>query len=89
MAKQVQLADLRIQPKMLNMLRSLITATVLTAGLLWLSVSPSYAKPEYATKEGQTCTYCHVAAGKPDLNDGGKYYATHDHSLKGYAPPAK
>jgi hypothetical protein len=59
-------------PKILN---SVIPAAVLGAGLLWASVTPSYAKPEYATKEGN-----------PDLNDGGKYYAAHDHSLKGYTP---
>jgi hypothetical protein len=69
-----------------NILKSVIPAAVLAGGLLWASVTPSYAKPEYAKKEGQTCTYCHVSAGKPDLNDGGKYYAAHDHSLKGYTP---
>jgi hypothetical protein len=71
---------------MLKILKSVIPAAVLIAGLLWTSVTPSYAKPEYAKTEGQTCTYCHVTAGKPDLNDGGKYYAAHDHSLKGYTP---
>lgn len=71
---------------MSTILKSVIPAAVLTAGLLWASVTTSYAKPEYATKEGQTCTYCHVTAGKPDLNAGGKYYAAHDHSLKGYTP---
>jgi len=71
---------------MQKVLKSAIPAAVLTAGLLWASLTPSYAKPEYATKEGQSCAYCHVTAGKPDLNDGGKYYAAHDHSLKGYAP---
>jgi hypothetical protein len=71
---------------MLKVLKSAIPAAVLTGGLLWSSVTPSYAKPEYATKEGQTCTYCHVTAGKPDLNDGGKYYAAHAHSLTGYTP---
>jgi hypothetical protein len=71
---------------MSKVLQSLIPAAVLIAGLLWASVIPSYAKPEYAKTEGQTCTYCHVAAGKPDLNEGGKYYAAHDHSLKGYTP---
>jgi hypothetical protein len=67
-------------------LKSAIPATVLAGGLLWTSVTPSFAKPEYSKKEGQTCTYCHVAAGKADLNDGGKYYAAHDHSLAGYVP---
>jgi hypothetical protein len=71
---------------MLNILKSVIPAVVVTTVLLWIGTSPSYAKPEYATKEGQTCAYCHVEAGKPDLNDAGKYYAAHDHSLKGYTP---
>ena len=69
-----------------KILKSAISAAVLAAGLWFASVTPSYAKPEYAKTEGQTCTYCHVAAGKPDLNEGGKYYAAHDHSLKGYTP---
>ena len=71
---------------MLKILKSVIPAAVLTAGLLWASLTPSWAKPEYATKEGQTCTCCHVTSGKPDLNDGGKYYAAHNHSLVGYTP---
>jgi len=69
-----------------KLLKNLIPATVLCAGLLWAAVTPSWATPAYAKTEGQSCTYCHVTAGKPDLNDGGKYYAAHDHSLKGYTP---
>ena len=69
-----------------KLLKSVIPAAVLSAGVLWISATPSYAKPEYAKTEGQTCTYCHVDAGKPELNDGGKYYAAHSHSLKGYTP---
>lgn len=64
-------------------LKNIIPAGILIAGL-WMSVSPSYAKPEYARKEKKGCTYCHVQAGKKDLNDAGKYYAAHDHSLEGY-----
>jgi hypothetical protein len=44
-------------------------------------ISISTAKPEYAKKEGKKCTYCHTAAGKPDLNDTGKCYKANDHSL--------
>jgi hypothetical protein len=69
-----------------KILQSVIPAAVLTAGLLWAVATPSYAKPQYATTEGKACVYCHVTAGKPELNDGGKYYAAHDHSLKGYTP---
>jgi hypothetical protein len=71
---------------MLKILKSVIPAAILTAGLLWTSVTPSYANAAYAKKEGQTCTYCHVTSGKPDLNDAGKYYAAHSHSLEGYTP---
>jgi hypothetical protein len=40
----------------------------------------------FAKTEGKACGYCHVTAGKPELNAAGNYYAAHDHSLKGYAP---
>jgi hypothetical protein len=40
--------------------------------------------PEYSKKEQKQCTYCHTAMGKPDLNDAGKYYKDHEHSLRGY-----
>jgi hypothetical protein len=71
---------------MLKILKSVIPAALLTVGLLWASVTPSWAKPEYAKKEGQSCTYCHVAQGKPELNEAGTYYGAHEHSLKGYVP---
>ena len=41
----------------------------------------SYAKPEYTKKEKKGCTFCHVSGSK-ELNDAGKYYKEHDHSLK-------
>jgi hypothetical protein len=69
-----------------KILKNAIPAAILTAGLIWASVIPSYAKPEYAKTEGKSCTFCHVTAGKPDLNDAGKYYAVHSHSLKGFEP---
>jgi len=69
-----------------KILRSAIPAAILAAGLLWASVTPSYAKPEYAKTEGKACSYCHVVTGKPELNEAGTYYAAHEHSLKGYSP---
>jgi len=45
------------------------------------------AKPEYAKKESKSCTFCHVKMGSKELNDAGKYYKEHDHSLKGYKAP--
>jgi hypothetical protein len=69
-----------------KILKNLIPAAVLAAGLLWASATPSYAKPAYAAKEGKQCVYCHVTEGKADLNSAGQYYAAHDHSLDGYVP---
>ncbi len=54
-----------------------------------LASGHSAAKPAYAKKEGKTCTFCHVKAGSKDLNDAGKYYKEHSHSLEGYVPPKK
>ena len=42
--------------------------------------------PELAKKENKSCTYCHTAVGKPDLNDAGKYYKDHNNSFEGYQP---
>ncbi|MBI3946251.1 MAG: hypothetical protein HY321_10060 [Armatimonadetes bacterium] len=45
------------------------------------------ALPQYAAKEGKPCSYCHVKPeGGKDLNEAGKYYKSHGHSLKGYKP---
>ena len=71
---------------MSKILKSAISAAVLTIGVWSASVTPSYAKPEYAKTEGKACGYCHVTSGKPELNAAGDYYAAHEHSLKGYTP---
>jgi hypothetical protein len=64
-------------------LKLAIPAAVLTIGFL-ICTSASYGKPEYAKKEGKTCTFCHVKLGDKELNDAGKFYQGHDHSLDGY-----
>lgn len=66
-------------------LKILFAVSVLSGTLLSIAT----AKPEYAKKEGKTCTYCHVKMGSKELNDAGKYYKEHDHSLKGYKAPEK
>ena len=53
-----------------------------------VSAQPVHAKPEYTRKTTKACAYCHQPPGY-NLNDAGKYYAEHDHSLKGYTPPPK
>ena len=71
---------------MSKILMSIVPLAILTAGLLWVNLTPSYAKPAYAKAEGKACTFCHVTSGKAALNEAGDYYAAHDHSLKGYTP---
>ena len=53
-----------------------------------MSTEPVLAKPEYTRKTTKACAYCHQPPGY-NLNDAGKYYADHNHSLKGYTPPPK
>jgi len=67
-------------------LKLALPAAILMAGFM-LCTSASYGKPEYAKKEAtkdgkaRACVYCHVQAGKKDLNDVGNCYAKNDHSL--------
>ena len=68
----------------MKMLKVLVTLAIFCGSMISLST----AKPEYAKKEGKKCAYCHVAAGKKDLNDTGKCYAAHDHSLAKCEAPA-
>jgi hypothetical protein len=55
---------------------------IIAATLAGYGTTLVQAKAEYTKKEGQKCTYCHVAAGSKELNDTGKCYAKNDHSLK-------
>jgi len=55
-----------------------LTALTLVSGSM---ISVSRATPAYAKKEGKKCVFCHVTAGKPELNDTGKCYKANDHSL--------
>jgi hypothetical protein len=53
-----------------------------------VGAEPVLAKPEYTRKTTKGCPYCHQPPGY-NLTDAGKYYADHNHSLKGYTPPPK
>ena len=64
----------------------LVTALLIAVVMQTPSVM---ATPEYAKKETKTCTFCHTAIGKPDLNDAGKYYKDHNLSLEGYVEKKK
>jgi len=69
----------------MKLFKVLAAVAVLTGSLLTLAS----AKPEYAKKEGKACTFCHVKLGSKELNDAGKYYKDHNHSLEGYQAPKK
>jgi hypothetical protein len=66
-------------------MKFVIPVCVLLLGAL-VDSTVTYGKPEYTKKEKKACTYCHVKAGSKELNDAGKYYKEHDHSLEGYQP---
>jgi len=66
----------------MRLLKILIAFAILSGSLVTLAT----AKPEYAKKEGKKCTFCHTKAGSKELNDAGKYYQAHNHSLEGYKP---
>jgi len=67
----------------MNLIRVLIAMLVFCGCLLTLATG----KAEYSKKEQKACTFCHVKAGSKDLNDAGRYYQEHNHSLEGYKAP--
>jgi hypothetical protein len=67
----------------MKMLKFFVPALVLTLGMI-VSTTNSFGTMAYSKKEKKGCTFCHVKAGSKDLNDAGKYYKEHNHSLEGY-----
>ena len=66
----------------------LVVPVAVLAGFI-LCTATSYGKADYAKKEKKACTFCHAKqeskeAMAKNLNDAGKYYQSHDHSLDGY-----
>lgn len=49
---------------------------------------PATAKPEYTRRTSKECSFCHMPPGY-NLNEAGRYYQEHQHSLKGYVPTTK
>jgi len=69
----------------MKLIHVLIAIFIVCGCLLTLAT----AKPQYAKKEGKACTFCHAKMGSKELNDAGKYYQEHNHSLEGYKAPEK
>jgi len=59
---------------------------ILILGGLIVTTSVSFGKAEYTKKEKKGCTYCHTSASSKELNEVGKCYAEHNHSLDACAP---
>jgi hypothetical protein len=51
--------------------------------LLTITLPFGLGKPEYAKKEGKSCTFCHPAGKTKELTPAGQYYKDHDHPLEG------
>ena len=64
----------------MKLLKILLASALISGTLLPLAT----AKMEYSKKEGKKCTFCHVKMGSKELNETGKYYNEHNHSLEGY-----
>ena len=64
-------------------------ALIAPAGLVMAAVlfapSPSVAKPEYSRRTKKECASCHPP-NSWDINDAGKYFRDHQHSLEGFKP---
>jgi len=67
-----------------SMTRTVLVA-VLTVSAVAAARFPAIGKPEYTRRTSKPCTFCHPGPGWT-LNDAGKYYRDHNHSLKGYEP---
>ena len=70
----------------MSRLVKLAMPSVILAGGFLVSSPFSFAKPDYMKKEQKACTYCHNAPSKKDLNEVGKCYAEHGHSLDNCNP---
>lgn len=69
----------------MKLLRIMLAALIISGSFLPYMT----AKPEYSKKEGKACVFCHTKMGSKELNEAGKYYKEHNHSLEGYKPSQK
>ena len=63
-------------------------ATAIVMFALLCGPQAATAKPEYTRRTSKECSFCHVPPGY-NLNEAGRYYQEHQHSLKGYVPTPK
>jgi len=63
--------------------KKVLKASAITVMVSALFLPFALVTPEYTKKENKLCAFCHLAVGKPDLTEAGKYYKDH-HTLEGY-----
>jgi hypothetical protein len=73
---------------MRRILAAAASGAMVTLLVLYASEQRASAKPEYTRRTSKDCAFCHQPPGY-NLNEAGKYYVDHSHSLKGYTPPPK
>jgi hypothetical protein len=62
----------------------IVPASLVTAAILF-TPAISVAKPEYSRRTKKECGFCHPKDSW-DINDAGKYFRDHQHSLEGFKP---
>jgi hypothetical protein len=64
---------------------ALIVPAGLVLAAILLAPTVSVAKPEYSRRTKKECGFCHPKDSW-DINEAGKYFRDHQHSLDGYKP---
>ena len=64
---------------------ALIAPAGLVLAVVLFDPSLSVAKPEYSRRTKKECTFCHPP-NSWDINEAGRYFRDHQHSLEGFKP---
>jgi len=67
------------------MMSRVAVPAVLVLAVLVFAPRSAAAKPEYTRRTKKECSYCHPKDSF-NLNEAGKYYRDHNHSLEGFKP---
>jgi hypothetical protein len=66
-----------------------VRSLLLLSLAVFIAASLSMGTVAYSKKESKGCNYCHPPGKYKELNDAGKYYKDHNHSLQGYKAEEK
>jgi hypothetical protein len=62
-----------------------VTLAGLAVGAVLFDPAVSTAKPEYSRRTKKECGFCHPKDSW-DINEAGRYFRDHNHSLEGFKP---